>query len=175
MLSPRNRIPSTVERVIWKKIVCVCVCFCDQRSKVNLKNRGYRIEGFWPPGIESERSQKKGQRSQVNVKKQEGINWRILAARDWKWKVSFKRRVKGQLKKTVGYRIQTDFFTVGPPHNGVDLGVTWSDLSFAPIKTEFFSRNSRENPCSKPIGGSRISRLVVVIIRKVSSISIVYF
>jgi hypothetical protein len=68
----------------------------------------------------------------------------------------------------------SDFFTVGPPHDGVDLGVTWSDLSFAPIKTGFFSRNSRENPCSKPVGGSHISRLVVVIIRKVSSISIIY-
>ena len=28
-------------------------------------------------------------------------------------------------------------FRLGPPHNGIDLGVTWSDLSFAPKKQHF--------------------------------------
>ena len=81
-------------------------------------------------------------------------------------KINLKNRGGG-----IGFK---DFFMVGLPHNRVDLGITWFHFSFAPIKTGFFSRNSRENLCSKPIGGSLISRLVVVIIRKVSSISIVY-
>ena len=44
-------------------------------------------------------------------------------------------------------------FRVGSPHNGVDLGVTGSDLSFAIIKIAFFSRHSREKPAWNPIGG----------------------
>ena len=32
-----------------------------------------------------------------------------------------------------------------PPHNGLDLGVTWSDFSFALNKTEFSLGNSGES------------------------------
>ena len=55
------------------------------------------------------------------------------------------------------HRLFWSLLRVGPPHNWVDLGVTWSDLSFALIKTAFFSRNSWENAPWNPIGGSFIN------------------
>ena len=47
-------------------------------------------------------------------------------------------KVKGQLKKTGGSRIE-GFTTVGPTPNGVYLGVSWDDLSIGIIKTMRFS------------------------------------
>ena len=42
-------------------------------------------------------------------------------------------KVKGQLKKTGSIGLK-GFTTVGPTHNGVDLGVSWANLSFGIIK-----------------------------------------
>ena len=60
-------------------------------------------------------------------------------------------RSKVNLKKQGGIG-SIGFTTMGPTPNRVDLGVSWDDLSIGIIKTVIFSRNSQENPSSKPIG-----------------------
>ena len=138
-LLPFSHVPSTVRRVIWKKSLYVYLF----QSQKNIFYGFLFLSSFMRKlGLGWNETSKNIPYFRVQ---------RSMFFDPWSWKK------KISTPHQISLPIFNPLFRVGPPHNRVDLGVTGSDLSFALIKTPFFSRNIWESSPWNPIGGSLIN------------------